>query len=275
MAIPPAASRHVSWTLAAALASGLWALPLPATDSSPRTLVSGDINGDGKIDLTDPISLLAWLFASGPPPVTMDCGMDIPSRRNGDADGNSRIAVTDAVYLLTSLFRGGSPPVPIPCSPPMVHKTEIVNSTLFIVDGLGGSITSLTPPDTLIYDSATGAPINSTDGHQLTLAEFVKVRGSASVGCTSEGTHAVLELSGLVPGGLYTMWLVTFEPPGFNVAGFDAVIGNGALGYRDGSTDWFRADENGVGRFSALNLPGPLSVKGTIAKCWLQEEFEV
>ena len=204
----------------------------------------------------------------------MDCGMNIPSRRNGDVDGNVGIDITDAIYLLNYLFLGGPQPEPVLCSEPMFQRTEPINSTISIVDERGQSITSRTPPETLIYVSASGAPVTSTDGHQMTAGEFLKVRGPASVGCTSEGTQAVLKLTGLVPHGLYTIWLITFRSPGFAEAGFDAIIGNGALGYPDGSNNWFQADGNGEGAISALNLPGPLSVKGTISSCWPQVEFE-
>src|SRR5262245_40370839 len=228
MASPRTAFRASPSASLVVLGLLLWPLPLLATGEAPRSRQIGDLNGDGMFTRTDPIARLLALFHSGPPPVPMDCGMNSPSGRNGDADGNQRIEVTDAVYLLGSLFLGGPQPVPIPCSTPLIHKSEITNMTLFLVDERGRSLNSLPPPATLIYEQATGVPIPATDGHPMTLAEFLQVRGSVSVGCTSLGTHAVLELTGLVPNGLYTIWVVTFKSPGYHEAGFDTLIGNGA-----------------------------------------------
>ena len=131
IATPPPAHRHISWTLAV-LAIFLCVIPLPAADTATGARQSGDVNGDGTIDLTDPIALLIWLFDSGPPAVAMECGMDIPSRRNGDVDGDSRINITDCIYLLSFLLRGGPDPSPISCSPPLVQTADITNATLFI-----------------------------------------------------------------------------------------------------------------------------------------------
>jgi hypothetical protein len=63
----------------------------------------GDSNGDGALDLSDPVFLLGSLFLGGPLPGCRDA-----------ADGNDdeRLDITDAVYVLSHLFQGGSPPRP-------------------------------------------------------------------------------------------------------------------------------------------------------------------
>ena len=68
--------------------------------------VRGDINADEKVDLSDPISLLFFLFVDGATPRCLDAG---------DAEDNGKLEVTDAIYLLHTLFLGGSdPPPPYP-----------------------------------------------------------------------------------------------------------------------------------------------------------------
>ncbi len=61
----------------------------------------GDINADGRVDLTDPIFLLNALFLGRPQPPCGDAA---------DADDSGRVNLTDAIYLLNHLFRGGQQP---------------------------------------------------------------------------------------------------------------------------------------------------------------------
>ena len=51
--------------------SGAWAQAEPPA----ATCENGDVNGDGDINITDPVSLLQYLFARGPAPVDC-CGTD-------------------------------------------------------------------------------------------------------------------------------------------------------------------------------------------------------
>jgi hypothetical protein len=63
----------------------------------------GDANRDGKINITDVIYLINYLFKSGYPPY--------PSIA-GDANCDGNVTVADVVYLINYLFKGGPPP---PC----------------------------------------------------------------------------------------------------------------------------------------------------------------
>jgi hypothetical protein len=86
----------------------------------PRTLVDGhvivsrrpfhrgDPDGDGRISIADAVSLLLFLFLSGPSPGCLEAG---------DADDDGRIDTTDPVVILRWLFGSGSPPGP-PGPPP-------------------------------------------------------------------------------------------------------------------------------------------------------------
>jgi hypothetical protein len=61
----------------------------------------GDTDGNGKLDVTDPIRVLRFLFRGG---VTLSC-LDA-----ADVDDTGSLNLTDPIYLLTFLFHGGSPP---------------------------------------------------------------------------------------------------------------------------------------------------------------------
>lgn len=65
---------------------------------------SGDVNGDGDIDIEDVILLLNYLYKSGPPPACM------PITLCGDINGDGAVEVGDVVYLINYLFKSGPPP---------------------------------------------------------------------------------------------------------------------------------------------------------------------
>ena len=69
--------------------------------------VRGEINGDGTVDISDGVFLLAALFIPGAPPSTCLDASDV----NDDGAND----VSDAVYLLGWLFiSGAEPPAPFP-----------------------------------------------------------------------------------------------------------------------------------------------------------------
>jgi hypothetical protein len=63
----------------------------------------GDPNGDGKMDLSDAVSLIHYLFQSGAEPGCLD---------SGDVNGNGGLDLTDIVYILEFLYMGGVAPPP-------------------------------------------------------------------------------------------------------------------------------------------------------------------
>ncbi|MBN1444008.1 MAG: FG-GAP repeat protein [Planctomycetes bacterium] len=65
--------------------------------------VRGDANGDGAIDISDPISVLISLFASGKVPECLDAA---------DSNDDDAIDLSDGVFLLNYLFAFGLPPPP-------------------------------------------------------------------------------------------------------------------------------------------------------------------
>ena len=175
--------------------------------------------------------------------------------------------------LILGLILTGSA-IPAAAADTPIRNNKIVNVPLFVRDAAGNAITPQTDPSTLVYEARKNAPVLAPDGHQLTLAEFNAPRGFAIARCGKKGTESVVRLSGLVPNGVYTIWLLTFRSPGFDPT-FANLIGLGAIGARDGSRNVVRATPAGTAELTVTARPGDLSFFGTITDCWIADEFEV
>lgn len=82
----------------------------PPIDPPPARFLRGDANGDGGIDISDPVGVLRYLFAGAGPP-----GGALPCDDALDADDSGDLSITDAIYGLAFLFQGGpAPPAPFP-----------------------------------------------------------------------------------------------------------------------------------------------------------------
>jgi C1A family cysteine protease len=68
---------------------------LPPPDSC------GDANGDGAVDISDAISLIAYIFSGGSAPSPLLAG---------DANCDKAVDISDVVYLIAYIFSGGAPP---------------------------------------------------------------------------------------------------------------------------------------------------------------------
>lgn len=96
------------WLLTAAFLAafglGSWSQALAQTE-----FVRGDCNGDLAVNISDPVTLLAYLFNGGP----LGCA------KAGDGNDDGQVNLGDAVYLLSAIFSGGAPPpAPYPaCGP--------------------------------------------------------------------------------------------------------------------------------------------------------------
>jgi predicted outer membrane repeat protein len=64
---------------------------------------AGDINGDGLVNIGDPVYLIGYVFRNGPPPAYPEMG---------NVNGDEQVNIGDAVYIISYLFRSGPPPVP-------------------------------------------------------------------------------------------------------------------------------------------------------------------
>jgi hypothetical protein len=60
----------------------------------------GDVNGDGLLDITDPIAELDWFFLGGQAPSCQD---------TADADDDGQLDLTDPIAILNRLFLGAAP----------------------------------------------------------------------------------------------------------------------------------------------------------------------
>jgi len=74
--------------------------------------VPGDISQDGRLDLTDAVALLGFLFQGTP--AALPCGdgtvADPANLTLLDDNADGGVNLSDAVYILVYLFSGGPPP---------------------------------------------------------------------------------------------------------------------------------------------------------------------
>ena len=96
--------------------------------------------------------------------------------------------------------------------PPAATTDEIVHVPLFIEDADGNAPSD---PATPLFENRKHNPVLAPDGRPITLAAFNSAAGTAKVRCIDGGTHVRLDLSGLIPNGIYTLWNAVFEAPGF------------------------------------------------------------
>jgi hypothetical protein len=102
-------SRNVGWFVLAILLTfglvtdrlGAESLEVPSCNQFAG--LCGDLDGDYKINISDAVYLVDYIFAGGPAPTQMWCG---------DCDVNGRVNLIDAVYLVGHIFAGG----PSPCA---------------------------------------------------------------------------------------------------------------------------------------------------------------
>jgi hypothetical protein len=79
---------------------------LDAEQPHPALFVRGNSDMQGKVDITDAILILNFLFLGGPAPACMDAA---------DVDDSGRLDISDSISLLNFLFLGGTyPAVPYP-----------------------------------------------------------------------------------------------------------------------------------------------------------------
>ena len=69
---------------------------------SPSSVVAGDVDLAGSVNIADVTYLVAYLFHSGAPP---------PVLNTADVNGSCEINIEDLTYLVAYIFQGGPPPV--------------------------------------------------------------------------------------------------------------------------------------------------------------------
>ncbi|MGE3164903.1 MAG: hypothetical protein AB7O52_08350 [Planctomycetota bacterium] len=172
---------------------------LPATALGQSSFVRGDANGDLAVNISDPVTLLAYLFNGG----TIGC------QSACDANDDGQVNLGDAVYLLGAIFSGGNPPPspyptcgpdpsadaltcvtsPCPTQPPVGQLREVDVAFLGSTTGGVGRVVSVTGTGAqhqltswsvsnagALTELATTAPI---DGHHPRVKRLAGV-GTAS-----------------------------------------------------------------------------------------------
>jgi hypothetical protein len=76
--------------------------PGPFAVGATRAFIRGDANGDGVLDVRDPVVLLGYLFAGRD--ATVDCAAA------GDFDADGRVNIADPILALRYVFGAGRPP---------------------------------------------------------------------------------------------------------------------------------------------------------------------
>jgi hypothetical protein len=163
---------------------------------------------------------------------------------------------------------------------PTATSDQLIPLPFFVRTHTGEQIDPATIDPTVCLISDLGRkPLLKPDGSNITWGDWSKVRGNISVECMDEGTYISLQLTGLIPDGVYTLWNVTFREPGFT-GEFDGpgmpsnVKAFGPAGIKDGSDSKFIASSSGEGTIMAINPAGELGTVGEIGGCALTDELE-
>ena len=200
-----------------------------------------------------------------------------------------RTALTSGVALTSGLVVGGLAPGIGAANDSITTRPFAVHHFVRAAGDSDPGSPQPSPPD-LLVERAMGNPVDNgtiadeLDGtRQLRWGSFRAINGRATLACVDGGTHVNLQLSGLVPGALYTIWVVVFAAPGFvdtrelggpfGLRALDHMIGVGSLGAPDGSQNTFRA-RGSTGRLDVVHPAGPLSVFGSVGDC-LFDAYEV
>jgi hypothetical protein len=133
-----------------------------------------------------------------------------------------------------------------------------------MVDGV---FTVPTEGDQLMFEGHTEAhkpvlapPYDLPDEqrHHVTMEEFNQAAGTMQVEEEGEGTLVTMELTGLIPNGVYTFWADFYSAPGFT-DDFANELAIGALGPVDGSGNTVVASSDGAASVKTMMPAGPTS----------------
>jgi len=123
-----------------------------------------------------------------------------------------------------------------------------------------------------VFSDQQLVPIYAPDGHQLTLSEWKEAEGTARFRCIGRATFYEMEFSGLIPNGVYTVWvspLLSQKTVQSVWTPNTDILGVGALGGSGGLKNIVMADELGNALLTGDMGSGPLSNFGEITSCVL------
>ena len=171
------------------------------------------------------------------------------------------MAVLTTVVSITSCKKESQSLTPDKISEEATLSNSAKNSAPLKVDGMQAYLRVRNSAGQMVNAATTGNPLLFTrrgsqsgtslielkapDGHQLRLAEFKTVSGWADFKCINTGTHGVFHMKGLIPNGVYTLWIFAFGSPGP-----PNLMGAGPFGELDGSNNSFVADAEGTASIS-------------------------
>jgi PEP-CTERM motif-containing protein len=121
-----------------------------------------------------------------------------------------------------------------------------------------------TDPSTPLFRAGTNplVPLTRSNGAPITLDDFNNATGQIQLAAKpGGGTDVTVEVQGLFPGELYTVWAATHQAPGFPQGprvSFGAVSELG-----DGSDISMVADANGKISLDLVQRQGPMTVQGS------------
>jgi hypothetical protein len=186
------------------------------------------------------------------------------------------VAVVAAALMLTALATAQGP---VRDDMLRIDTGDIRGPGCSTVNNASGMIDPMTTPlSTPLYNHTsrpglgvfpTCNPILAPDGHTVTWGEYKAAQGSATVKCINTGTHTALHFSGLLPKGVYSVWLLVENTTG---PGFSAV---GTLGRTGLSENHFIASEAGEGQISRTTPAENLSVFGSVGSCFLDSPAQL
>jgi hypothetical protein len=106
------AVRVIGVVVVGAAVGAVLAVPPPISQLAERAFIRGDANGDGQINIADPLATLNLLFGD-----SEHSGVDMLCLAASDVNDDGNVNIADAVSLLWYLFGGGPQPYsPFPAS---------------------------------------------------------------------------------------------------------------------------------------------------------------
>ena len=124
-----------------------------------------------------------------------------------------------------------------------------------LIEGDAGLV-AIEDPETvddevLLFESREGNEITNPDGEQVSWAQFSAADGAVVVQCNSGRTHVISHFGGLIPNGLYSLWIRIFDSETAEE------LGELPIGVQNGATTQgvFRASAVGEVHVSGIAAP--------------------
>ena len=118
-----------------------------------------------------------------------------------------------------------------------------------------------------VFTDQAMVPLLGPDGMQVTLGEWNNAEGIVNIFCDGDTSHLEFTFSGLLPEGVYTLWVGPMDG--------STILGTGALGDGSGTDNILDVDSNGDATISLSMEAGSLSVAGSLASCVLTSQVDI